>query len=603
MIWKTWVKSLRDTYKYFSILNFEKYLLNPYLLTALLSIGLWQVGAWNSVELMGFNLLSRTRNLFPHFSWDQKIAVIGIDDKTLSEYGEFPLSRDRYTQLLDTLAASPPAAIGFDILFVEPTVHDTALAEAIEFQFNGQIVLGVASSVNKKTLYPVQSLSKVAFNGYLGSNADLDGVTREYYLYANQFPSLSIKLLEIYNQSLQSTLTTSSQKVNQPLIFIPPLQQEKNIQSVWINWIAPTTEIPTYSFIDVINGKIDSSKLQNKIILIGLTATGAKDILKTPFEQIPPTSGIYLHAAVIDNIINQRSLQKLSWQWELSILVIIGYASTFIIIPLQLYQRILSMVCLPVIWFIISILTLGNFHIWLPTIAPIGTILLAGLTVQWQEQKEKEQLMNLFARHVSPETADLIWQHRTEIFQHGELEPQEMVATVLFSDIRSFTSISEGMIPKELLNWLNCYLGAMAECVHAHNGVIDKYIGDAVMAVFGIPLPNNREEKIQKDAIAAVSAAMSMQERLISLNAELDRVGKPKIYIGIGLHTGLVVAGSIGGSDRLNYSVLGDAVNIAARLEQLNKNIQENNPYRILITETTFQLVKNYFHTQKSTAN
>jgi CHASE2 domain-containing sensor protein len=565
-------------------------------------MGLWQVGIWNSIELLGFNVLFPTRNLFPHPDWDDRIAVIGIDDKTLSEYGEFPLSRDRYAQLLDTLAASPPAAIGFDILFVEPTIHDATLADAIDFQFHGQVVIGVAPTVHQKTLNPVPTLSSVAFKGNIGSNADLDGVTREYYLYANEFPSLSIQLLKIYNQSLKSTFTSPDQNINQSLIEIPSSQSEKtekDTQSVWINWIKPTHEMPTYSFIDVVKGKVESSKLKNKIILIGFTATGAKDILKTPFEQTPPTSGVYVHAAIIDNILNQRLLQKLSWQWELLLLVMIGIGSSFIIIPLQVYQRIFIIICLPITWFILSVITLANFHLWLPTIAPIGTIFLAALTVQWQEQKEKEQLMSLFARHVSPETADLIWEHRAEIFQYGELEPQEMIATVLFSDIRSFTSISEGMIPKELLNWLNCYLGAMAKCVHQHQGVIDKYIGDAVMAVFGIPFPHHQQREIEKDAISAVSAAIAMQERLISLNQELDKLGKPRIYIGIGLHTGLVVAGSIGGSDRLNYSVLGDAVNIAARLEQLNKNVQQQNPYRILISETTFQLVKNHFTTKK----
>jgi len=247
--------------------------------------------------------------------------------------------------------------------------------------------------------------------------------------------------------------------------------------------------------------------------------------------------------------------------------------------------------------FTTTALTISN--LWLPTAAPIGTIFLVGLSVQWQEQKEKQQLMSLFARHVSQETATLIWQHRDEIFQNGQLDAKEMIATVMFSDIRNFTTISEGMKPRELLDWLNSYLGAMAECVQRHHGVVDKYIGDAVMAVFGIPLPHRRAEEIQQDAINAVSAAISMQERLITLNQELERSGKPTISIGIGIHTGLVIAGSIGGSQRLNYSVLGDAVNVASRLEQLNKNTKVGNLHNILISETTFQLIKQHFSTQK----
>jgi class 3 adenylate cyclase len=332
---------IRKKYLQRSIL--KKYLLFPGLLTSVLSIGLWQVVIWQSLELLTSNLLLQTRYHLTKDNWDERIAIIAIDDRTLAKYGEFPISRDRYTQLLETLAASPPA-------------------------------------------------------------------------------SFSLFLLTKYN---------------------------------------------TY----------------------------------------------------------------------------------------------------------------------LPIISSISTIVISAMTIQWQEQKEKQQLMTLFANHVSQETASLIWQKRDEILQNGQLEAQEMVATVLFSDIRSFTSISEGMTPRELLDWLNKYLGAMAECVQQHHGVVDKYIGDAVMAVFGIPFAHHKPEEIKQDAINAVAAAMAMQERLILLNQDLEKIGKPTIHIGIGIHTGLVVAGSIGGSQRLNYSVLGDAVNIAARLEKLNKDTKDKNPYSILISQ------------------
>ncbi|MEH2321888.1 adenylate/guanylate cyclase domain-containing protein [Nostoc sp.] len=372
-----------------------------------------------------------------------------------------------------------------------------------------------------------------------------------------------------------------------------------NEKSVWINWVAPTQKIPTYSFADVLQKKIDIAKLKNKIVLVGLTATGTNDPLKTPFEQTVPTSGIYIHAAILDNLLNQRFLRKLPWQFELLLLLIVGITGTIILTPQKFYQRILLLGLLPLIWFSLSVLALATTNLWLPTAAPIGTILLAGLSVQWQEQKEKQQLMSLFASHVSQETAALIWQNRTEIFQNGQLDAKEMVVTVLFSDIRSFTTISEGMKPQELLKWLNTYLGAMAECVHEHDGVIDKYIGDAVMAVFGIPFAHTQADEIQQDAINAVSAAMAMQEKLILLNKKLEQLGQPTIHIGIGIHTGLVVVGSIGGSQRLNYSVLGDAVNVAARLEQLNKNTQEGNPNNILVSETTYQMIKDNFYTQE----
>ncbi|TAE58657.1 MAG: adenylate/guanylate cyclase domain-containing protein [Nostocales cyanobacterium] len=594
---KSYQQFIRDICKNFSISQIEKYLFRPYLLTTVLSLGLWQIGAWTTLELLGFNLPFNMRTHLSNQTWDERIAVIAIDDQTLAKYGKFPISRHHYTQLLETLAASPPAAIGFDILFSEPTIDDQNLADAMEF--SGNVVLAIAPSLQQKILRPVPELDRVTLKGHIASNADLDGITRQSFIYIDNVPAFSIQLLQTYNYSLQSTIIPNASTSQTSIINIPKSQSKTPLQSIWINWIAPTKKFPTYSLVDVLENKIDTKQFKDKIVLVGLTATAANDPLKTPFEQIPPTSGVYLHAAVVDNLLNQRTLQKLPWQIEICILLIIGCSSSIILIQLKLYQRLFLLLLMPLTWFSISVFTLTKFNFFLPTVAPISTILIAAFTVQWQEQKEKQQLMSLFARHVAPETANLIWDHRSEIFQNGTLAAQEMVATVLFSDIRSFTTISEGMKPTDLLSWLNYYLSAMAECVHKYNGVVDKYIGDAVMAVFGIPFPHHHADKIEKDAINAVSAAISMQERLITLNQELELLGKPRIYIGIGIHTGLVVAGSIGGSERLNYSVLGDAVNIAARLEQLNKNIQQDNPYSILISETTFQLVKNYFVTQK----
>jgi len=593
------VQSLLNTYKSLKTFLFtlEKYPLFPGILTAFLSVGLWQIGAWNSLELLGFNLIVRTRNYLPHASWDQRIAVIGIDDRTLQQYGQFPLSRDRYTQLLETLEATPPAAIGFDILFTEPTNYDAELAEAMAI--NGTVVLAVAPSLQQQTLHPTAVLDRVTSKGHIANYTDFDGITRQFFLYIDQVPSLSIKLLETYNNSIQHTFTANPNKNQKSLITIPSLQSGINQKSVWINWVEPTENIPTYSFADVLQKKIDLAKLKNKIVLVGLTATGTNDPLTTPFQQTVSTSGVYVYAAVLDNLLKQRFLQKLPWQFELLLLLTLSIALTIIITPQKFYQRILLLGLLPLIWFSLSVLTLATTNIWLPTAAPIGTILLAGLSVQWQEQKEKQQLMSLFASHVSQETAGLIWQNRSEILQNGQLDAKEMVVTVLFSDIRNFTTISEGMKPRELLNWLNTYLGTMAECIHEHHGVIDKYIGDAIMAVFGIPFPHTQTEQIQQDAINAVSAAMAMQEKLILLNKELEQLGQPTIHIGIGIHTGLVVAGSVGGSQRLNYSVLGDTVNIAARLEQLNKNTQELNPRNILVSNTTYHLIKDKYHTQR----
>ncbi len=144
--------------------------------------------------------------------------------------------------------------------------------------------------------------------------------------------------------------------------------------------------------------------------------------------------------------------------------------------------------------------------------------------------------------------------------------------------------------------WLNQYLNAMSECIMERGGVIDKYIGDAIMAIFGIPFPHTKPEEIKQDALNCMAACLAMYERLQKLNQQFEAEKKPIIKFGIGVHTGSIIAGSVGGGQRLNFSVLGDTVNVAARLEAMNKEVKEDNPYGILITNETWEYVSDRYN-------
>jgi class 3 adenylate cyclase len=208
--------------------------------------------------------------------------------------------------------------------------------------------------------------------------------------------------------------------------------------------------------------------------------------------------------------------------------------------------------------------------------------------------------MNLFARHVSPEMAQVIWQRKDEILNQGQLEPQELTATVLFSDIRGFTQISEHFPPDELLPWLNEYLHEMTQCIMSHGGIVDKYIGDGIMAVFGVPFARETQGEIQHDAVQAIAASIEMHEKLIPLNRSLAEKNLPEIKIGVGIHTGKVVAGSVGGKERLSYSVVGDTVNTASRLESMNKpmSLKIERLYNIILSAATFDLICDHYETK-----
>jgi adenylate cyclase len=199
-------------------------------------------------------------------------------------------------------------------------------------------------------------------------------------------------------------------------------------------------------------------------------------------------------------------------------------------------------------------------------------------------EADRRQLMGLFGRYVSSEVADEIWRRRGEIVLAGE----ERTATVLFSDIRNFTGLTAGQPSGEVLGWLNDYFTAMSQVVQANHGFLNKFIGDGLMVVFGVPLSTS----VKDDACRAVRTAIEMLERVDTLNNERGP-GRPELKIGIGVHTGRLTAGTVGSRDRLEYSVIGETVNLASRLEGLCKDLKVS----VVLSPTTQALVQWAFDT------
>lgn len=207
--------------------------------------------------------------------------------------------------------------------------------------------------------------------------------------------------------------------------------------------------------------------------------------------------------------------------------------------------------------------------------------------------------MHLFSRHVSPEVAETVWREREQFMAHGRLRPQRLVATLLFTDLMNFTTVSERMPPQAVMDWLNDYMEAMFEHVAEHHGVINKYIGDSIMALFGAPVARTDEADIKRDAINAVRCALAMNDSLMRLNHDWIDQGKPTVAMRIGIHTGPLIAGSLGSIERLEYTVIGDTVNTASRLESFDKTVHtpdpKHAPCRILVGETTAQYLGDLF--------
>jgi adenylate cyclase len=240
--------------------------------------------------------------------------------------------------------------------------------------------------------------------------------------------------------------------------------------------------------------------------------------------------------------------------------------------------------------------------LWVPFVPALAGNLAAAAMVmgytRYRERKDRDTLMQLFSQHVSRAIAESMWTHREEFMDGNRPRPQKLQTTVLFTDFRNFSTVSEKLQPTEVMEWINDYMQSLARHIEAHDGFINKYMGDAIMAVFGFPAALTAHADIRRDASNAVRCALDMGTELRRLNADWEKLGRSPVQMRVGIFSGPAVAGCIGSTDRLEFTVMGDTVNTAARLESFDKDYASEDACRILIGDSTFQLLDGQFKTE-----
>jgi adenylate cyclase len=352
-----------------------------------------------------------------------------------------------------------------------------------------------------------------------------------------------------------------------------------------INYLGPEKTFPDYSITDILHGKVPKGTFKDKIVLVGATAIGLYDMRNTPFAAVYP--GLEIHATVIDNILEKAFIHKPKWTRIFDAMAIVLFALILgILIPrLSAIKGVVLTSGLFVLYIIVTQWLFSHKLLWVNMVYPLFGLVLVytSLTIYryLTEERERKKIRGAFSHYVSSTVVNEVLKNPDKLKLGGDMKE----LTVLFSDIRGFTTISESMNPEQVHRLINEYLTAMTNIVFKHGGTLDKYMGDAIMAIYGAPV--EQPDHAQK----ACDTALEMLEGLKELNAGWSREGKPVLDIGIGINTGMMMVGNMGSEQRFEYTVLGDAVNLGSRLEGANKNYLTH----ILISEFTYEKVKDEF--------
>jgi adenylate cyclase len=548
------------------------------------------------------------------------IVLVAVDEASLEAYGRWPWPRDRHGYVVHYLKQAGAKAVVFDILFLEP---DSAAEEfdavfAEEMQAAGNVYLPFLMQEQQKSSddsivsptdlqkpspdilkkatialddqelqpqtilqtytgekLPTPLLAQAAHGlGYINLTPDIDGTTRRLPLLTqvgNQtFLHIATSVARDILTADQATLRRRELRLGPVTI---PLTTEQEMVIDW-NGTLENRIYPVYpigavlrSFTDMQGGKkplLDPTLFRDKIVFVATTAAGTYDLRVTPLSAFAP--GVLIHMSALDNILRHRHLQPASW-WIFAastLILTLATAWAFMLIPSQRVKPV-AIGGLAVAYYGLAVHAFTSHGLWLNLAIPEGALAVsfaAAATVEYlTEGKQRRQLRTVFDKYMAAEVVDEIMRNPEAIRLGGEKKE----LSVLFSDIAGFTSISERLEPETLVELLNKYLSAMTDVILQHRGNVNKYLGDGIMAIFGAPRgdPNH--------ASLACFAALDSQAELAKRREQWKAEGQPEISARIGINSGWLVVGNMGSQARMEYTVMGDTVNLASRLEGANK--------------------------------
>ncbi len=486
----------------------------------------------------------------------QNIVIVTIDDKSLQETGRWPWQRNVYADILKYTENS--SIVAFDIAFFEPTPEDAQLGEAMRKA--GNVIIAREYDFTRKTeLAPGAGFENIPM-GMVNIYTDQDGTSRSIPVNLNEKPSLAYLVAQAY---LGKEPTIPSQRL-------------------LVNYADGPGTYKTYSATDVINGRIASTEFDSALVFIGATAPDLHDDYIVPTSSGKRMPGVEIHAHAVQTILTRQFLAPLSFNTLAIVILVISLIAGILYSTIKIRYSATIMTSLALAYIIASIFIFKKGLI-LNLVYPLLTIVITSLTtisyMAAHEAQHRKHILGLFGRYVSKDVVDHLLKNEKSI----ELGGTEREVTSLFADIRGFTSMSEKMTPHEVITFLNHYFGDMTDLIFAHDGTLDKYVGDALFALWGSPLPD------KDHAYKAVKCALAIQAKLKTQH----RADIPPINLGIGICSGPAVVGNMGSKQRQEFTAIGDTINTSSRLSGTASGGQ------IMITESTYKLIKDKAEVKK----
>ena len=514
-----------------------------------------------------------TRGATPEIKEQSQVCLILLDQPSL-DWGQesngwsWPWPREVYTTIIDFCVRGEAQSLSFDVLYTEPSVYgvwdDGTFGEAIAASgfFVGAAFVHTSADATEKITWPIAELKDNCLTlANVSDIPDADGVFRRGSLWMDVEGSPRMLSLG----AAASLIGDEDGKV-QAVLDSGPSQRILNYRdpdSFWSIYSAAAVVQSDLRLMEGAEPSLDPSVVKGKHVLFGMSAPGLKDLRPTPLNRVSP--GVTVHATALENLLNDSFITEPAPAGVLAVIFILSFlAGAFLLIGGNLWKTVATIAVFLLLPGVIGLLA-ATAGVWWPVIP--GTLGHAGalsgaMIIAWAtEGKQKRFIRSAFRHYLSPDVIQRIMDDPDKLNLGGELRE----LTIFFSDLEGFTTISEGLGPHELTQLLNEYLTDMTDIILESGGTLDKYEGDAIIAFWNAPVD-------QPDhALRGCRASILCQRKLTERRAEFEERFGATLHMRIGLNSGPVIVGNMGSNQRFDYTVLGDAANLAARLEGANK--------------------------------